>query len=89
MAKVVGLNGKPISPHCLSRPPLSVLKDLVASIEAGEVDPECLLIIAECRVKDAPGKVTHPTWDSGLMAADAIFLLETVKADILEFLRNP
>lgn len=88
-AKIVGLDGLPVSGLELDETPLSVLKSLVVQIEAGGgLFLESVFVIATRPNPENPTFVSHPTWDSGVRAAEAVFMLEIAKANLLEALRR-
>ena len=88
MAEVLGLDGRAITGPVSENTPLAVLQKLVAAVEAGTLKPEKMLVIVEEAMPNNPGNVRHPTFDNGITAAEAVFLLETAKADIFEILRR-
>ena len=83
---LVDMGGKPLEAPPARITPLSVLKDIVAEIESGALEPEAVFVIVQ--KPSANGKVTHPTWDSGVSVAEAIYLMETVKSNLLDAMKR-
>lgn len=83
---VVDLEGRPVTATSLESSPASVLREVLEIIESGRMVPEKLLVIIQRPY--VGGTVTHPTWDSGITAAEAVYLLETVKFDLMQAMRK-
>lgn len=86
-AKVVNLDGTPITEAIPKECPLSVLRDLVSRLECGELNLESVLVIGTKPNPDDPSLVSHPTWDSGIRSADALFMMEVAKFNLLEMMK--
>lgn len=87
-SKVVTLNGAPISQSPGARTPLMVLKEVIAQIESGEIALDDVLVIGVQPSKLDTSKVSYPTWDNDMRVGEAVFLLESVKVNILTAMKG-
>lgn len=88
MAEIVGLDGKARDGAMPGYDTLSVLKGLINSIEDGSLRPQKVFVIVEELIPGERGGAVYPTFDNGITVAEAVFLLETAKADIFEKIRQ-
>lgn len=79
--KVVTMEGKPVDKPVPAVTPLSVLKDLVAQIERGDVVLEHVYIIGHVASDD--DMYTQPNWDDGLTLGEVVYMLDSHKIELI------
>ena len=88
MAEVIGLDGKQIEGELPSKTPLAVLKQVVAKIETGDLVLEEIYIIGIKPSKTNSANIIQESWDSGMTAASAVYVLESHKLEIIQMMRD-
>lgn len=81
MTKVVDLTGKVITEPIPATTPLSVLKEVVAEIEAWKVNPENILLLTMEGRPD--GKVSYHSWSNNLTLETKLWFLEAERFRIM------
>lgn len=82
MAEIVGIDGVPIEHKSRATPVESCLEDLLGKIEDG-LSVENIFVIAVTTDPADPTRVKYMTFDSGMRVAETVFLLESMKHDLI------
>ena len=77
---VVSIRGEKIDDG--SHDLLTKLKDIVAKVEAGELNPEKWMLIVEVARHDNPGIIHTESFDSGMTLSEAVYMLSGFIYDI-------
>lgn len=82
MAEIVGIDGVPLEHKSRATPVESCLEDLLGKIEDG-LSVENIFVIAVTTDASDPTLVKYLTFDSGMRVGEIVFLLESMKHDLI------